>query len=122
MQQFEGINEYFDNFLYILYKSSGLEIDADIVGLYFKMKETGFSDEKDVMNNIKFDDLYKTIKLMGNFNPQIFVKFIKENTDIKELINKFNGSEIEIDEFFNKWDKFFKRQYKKYNEKNKEIS
>lgn len=120
-QQFEGRNEYFDDFLYILYKSLGLEIDADIVGLYFKMKETGFSDENDVMNNIKFDGLYKTIKLIGNFDSRIFIEFIKEKAGIKELINEFNGSEIDINDFFNKWDKFFKRQYKKYNEKIKRL-
>jgi hypothetical protein len=119
-QNFKERNIIFDDFLYILYKSLGLEINANIVGLYFKTKEIGATDKDEILEIIKTDDLYKNIKLMGDFHPDIFSKYIKENTDmdeLKELINEFNESEIEIEKFFEKWNIFFKRQYKKYNEK-----
>jgi len=119
-QNFRGRNKFFDDFLYLLYKSLGLEIDSDIVGLYFKIKELKLIEKDDVVNSIKSDNLYNIIKLMGDFKPHVFSKYIKDNSDLEELkklITEFNENYIEIDNFFEKWNIFFKRQYKKYNEK-----
>lgn len=119
-QNFRGRNKFFDDFLYLLYKSLGLEIDSDIVGLYFKIKELKLIEKDDVINSIKNDNLYNIIKLMGDFKPHVFSKYIKDNSnleELKKLIEEFNESYIEIDNFFEKWNIFFKRQFKKYIEK-----
>jgi len=119
-QKFRGRNEFFDEFLYILYKSLGSEIDADIVGLYFKIKEIRLIEKDSIVKFLKTDNLYKDIKIIENFKPKNFIDCILDKTnksDIDKIINEFNGSDINIKDFFEKWNVFFKKQSKKYNEK-----
>lgn len=118
-QKFNGKNKYFDDFLYILYKSIGSEIDSDIVGLYFKIKEMKLRNRNNIVKDILDDNLYDVIKLMKDFKPKTFSMYVTQNgkTEIENIINEFNGKNISVEDFFEKWNIFFKKQYKKYNEK-----
>lgn len=119
-QNFRGKNRIFDEFLHILYKSLSLEINANIVGLYFKIRKKNLINKNDILELIKNEILFIHIKTMENFDPEKFKKYMINNIGLDEsqkIINDFNENEIDIYNFFSKWNKFFKKQSKKYNQK-----
>jgi len=77
-------------------------------------------NKNDILELIKNKILFIHIKTMENFDPEKFKKYMINSIELDEsqkIINDFNENEIDIYNFFSKWNKFFKKQSKKYNQK-----
>jgi len=111
----------FKEFTDLIYLSFDHEMNVRCSQIYTYLEQYKNLDIAEIRNIYKKSELY--FEFLNNFDVSKFIsKF--DISDLLKMVNEFNTdmgykniTEIELSRYFNNWNRFFKKQYLKYNKK-----